>query len=676
MNTRKIISLALVVAMVGGVAALSGCTKRQTTTDTSTVSTTSQTSNSETVSVDYNLTNTIKEGVILHAWCWSFNTIKESMADIAAAGYSTIQTSPINAVYEGGNGGMQLMGQGKWYYQYQPTDWKIGNYQLGTEEEFKAMCEEAHKYGIKVIVDVVPNHTATETSAVSQSLIDAAGGSLYHKNGLTEISNYGDRTQCTTGQMGGLPDVNTENKGFQDYFIAYLNQCIADGADGFRYDTAKHIGLPDDPQDDASLPNNFWERVTTEITNANTIFNYGEVLQGDNERIADYIKAIGATTASGYGANIRSAVKNGRLTASTLTNFGVGGSDSVVTWVESHDNYTDGTSLSLTDDQIIQAWAIIAARAKGTPLFYDRPYGATSDAQWGNMNRIGAAGSDLYKDETVVAVNHFRNAMTGEGENIKNPSASDTSVVMIERGTKGLVVVNSGSSAYNLNTTTTLADGTYTDRAKGSATFTVSSGTITGSVPAGSVVVLYNDGYVEIGKPVSFSADTSDFIFYTDTQDVTLHVSNGTEATYTINGGTSTSFTDGTKITLGDVVDDENTIYLTLSAKNENGAVSNMTFVFLKKVAAADGTTIYFEKPSTWKDKVYAYVYDESGSTVKNNAAWPGVEMTKDADGKYSYVLEGEWQTALVIFSDGTNQYPKTMEPGCEVADGQTYTPN
>lgn len=675
MNTKKIISLALVAAMLGGVVAFSGCTKKQPT-ETSNGGTISQTSGTTTVNVDYNLTDNIKDGVILHAWCWSFNTLTESMADIAAAGYSTIQTSPINAVYEGGNGGMQLMGQGKWYYHYQPTDWTIGNYQLGTEEEFKAMCAEAHKYGIKVIVDVVPNHTTSETSAVSQSLIDAAGGSLYHKNGLTEISNYGDRTQCTTGKMGGLPDVNTENKGFQDYFIAYLNQCIADGADGFRYDTAKHIGLPDDPQEDADLPNNFWERVTTEITNADTIFNYGEVLQGDNERIADYIEAIGATTASSYGANIRSAVKSGRLSASTVTNLNVGGSDSVVTWVESHDTYTDGTSLSLTDDQIIQAWAIIVSRAKGTPLFYNRPYGATPDNQWGDMNRIGTAGSDLYKNETVAAVNHFRNAMVGESENIKNPSASDTSVVMIERGTKGLVVVNSGSTAYSLNTTTTLADGTYTDRAKGSETFTVSGGTITGSVPANGVVVLYNDGYVEIGRPATLSLDTSSFIFYTDTQDVTLHVSNGTEATYTINGNTATAFTDGTKVTLGDIVDDENTIYLTLSAKNEAGAVSNMTFVFLKKVAAVEGTTIYFEKPSSWKDKIYAYVYDESGSTVKDNAEWPGVEMVKDADGKYSYVLEGEWQTALVIFNDGTNQYPKALEPGCEVIDGQTYTPN
>ena len=98
------------------------------------------------------------------------------MQDIAYAGYSTIQTSPINECFVGADGGMQISGDGKWYYHYQPTDWTIGNYQLGTKDEFKAMCDEAHKYGIKVIVDVVPNHTTTQVDQVNKNLLDAVGG--------------------------------------------------------------------------------------------------------------------------------------------------------------------------------------------------------------------------------------------------------------------------------------------------------------------------------------------------------------------------------------------------------------------------------------------------------------------------------------------------------------------
>ena len=200
------------------------------------------------------LRDKVEDGAILHCFSWSFATIEESLEDIAMAGYSAIQTSPINACYDGGNAGKDLFGEGKWYYHYQPTDWKIGNYQLGTREEFIRLCDKADALGIKVIVDVAPNHTTTTTEAISQDLLDAVGGieNLYHSNGMESIKDYKDREECTLMAVGGLPDVNTENPAFQDYFIAFLNDCIACGADGFRFDTAKHIGLPDDPKDDAS----------------------------------------------------------------------------------------------------------------------------------------------------------------------------------------------------------------------------------------------------------------------------------------------------------------------------------------------------------------------------------------------------------------------------------------
>ena len=69
---------------------------------------------------DYGLCDRTKDGAILHAFCWSFNTIKQNMADIAEAGYTTVQTSPINQCLEGEGGGMDLFGNGKWYYLVYP----------------------------------------------------------------------------------------------------------------------------------------------------------------------------------------------------------------------------------------------------------------------------------------------------------------------------------------------------------------------------------------------------------------------------------------------------------------------------------------------------------------------------------------------------------------------------
>ncbi|MCR5255260.1 MAG: starch-binding protein [Acetatifactor sp.] len=464
-----------------------------------------------------NLPQDMSDGAILHAFCWSFNTIKNNMANIAAAGFSAVQTSPINAC-ESSYSAMTLSGpSGCWYYHYQPTDWTIGNYQLGTRAQFKAMCDEADKYGIKIIVDVVPNHTASAKDHVSSNLKNAVGGQskLYHSTGDTWISDYSNRLQCTRYSLSGLPDVDTENTAFQNYFISYLNDCIACGADGFRYDTAKHIGLPDDSRP-SGVNNNFWGRVTTEISNASRIFNYGEVLQGGNERLGAYQKAIGATTASSYGEQIRTALKNKNFLVSNIMYYCIpsdANADDLVTWVESHDNYiNDGTWSELSESQVLLGYAIITARADGTPLFFSRPKGSSTSNMWGN-NTIGAVGSDAYKSATVREVNLFRNNMVGQSEYLRNPNGSER-ILMIERGNKGMTIVNNSQWNYVLtNITTNLADGTYVDHISGTNTFTVSGGKINGTIPENGVVVLYNTSASNSGSNSGNSNSTTVYFY-------------------------------------------------------------------------------------------------------------------------------------------------------------------
>ena len=99
-----------------------------------------------------------------------------------------------------------------------------------------------------------------------------------------------------------------------------------------------------------------------------------------------------------------------------------------------------------------------------------------------------------------------------------------------------------------------------------------------------------------------------------------------------------------------------------------------MTYVFTHKTTNSSGTKIYFQKPAAWANTVNAYVYDESSSEVKENAAWPGVAMTDEGNGLYSYVLENDWSAALVIFNDGSNQCPGMMEPGFTIENNKKYT--
>lgn len=631
-----------------------------------------------TSSISVEPTQNIGDGAILQAFCWSFNTIKANMKNIYDAGYTSIQTSPINAVDDSYpnmvlHGGDTEGKNGCWWWHYQPTDWTIGNYQLGSRDEFKSMCAEADKYGIKIIVDVVPNHTANNQGKVSSNLKNSAGGYLYHDTGLIKCTNYSDRFQCTRYSMdGGLPDVDTENKGFQDYFIRYLNDCIASGADGFRYDTAKHIGLSDDSRPNW-VTNNFWSRVTTEITNASQIFNYGEVLQGDGERLAAYAKEIGSTTTSSYGEKIRNAIKGSNLNKDYILSYEVPGGMStsdLVTWVESHDNYiNDGTWEKFNDEEIKLGWAIITARKDGAPLFFSRPYGSSTSNKWGS-NRIGIAGSDIYRDDEVAAVNKFRNAMVNQEEYLANPNG-DTNVLMIQRGKIGAVIVNSKYNDYYINCSTQLQDGTYYSLTDDHSKFEVKSGTITGTIPKRSSVVLmqYDD------TTPSVSLDNFKSTFSTDSITFTLRASKTTTSTYKINTNTAVNYKDGDPLVIG-AGDPINTVYnITLTGVGSDGKTVTQTYT-TKKIEQGLGTTIYFEKPSSWSDTIYAYVYDESGTTVKEVKAWPGTAMTKESNGLYSLTFTEEYSVPLVIFNDTVNQSPGAKLQGFAVEDNATYDIN
>lgn len=433
------------------------------------------------------LADNLQDGAILHTWCWSFKTITENMDKIASAGFSAIQTSPINECKVGEDGGLQLQdkegsrNKGKWYYQYQPTDYVIGNYQLGTKEEFTEMCKVAHEYGIKVIVDAVVNHTTGDKSAISDNIKSIENP--FHTMG--DITDYNNRKQMTQGVLLGLTDLNTQNKDIQQYILKYLKECVECGADGFRYDAARHIELDSDDKEFAS---DFWNVV---LENGSK-FQYGEVLQGGAERITAYSKIMNVT-APNYGEHIRQAFINGDISYGSLNDFAVNGIDGshIVTWVESHDNYcNDGNWEMMDKTQIKQAWAIICSRAGGTPLFFDRPAGSSTDDQWGN-NKIGDMGDDFFTDKEVVEVNKFRTAMIGEDESLSNPDDS-FEVIKIERGEKGAVIVNIGTSEYKFDKVeTNLKDGTYTDKVSGGK-FTVKNGELNGKVGKGAVVVLYN----------------------------------------------------------------------------------------------------------------------------------------------------------------------------------------
>ena len=111
------------------------------------------------------------------------------------------------------------------------------------------MCDTVHQYGIKVVVDSVLNHTAAYYDKISDNIKSIPDGA-FHPMGdeRTEDQNWSevDRYEETQYDLSGLYDLNTQNKEVQLYIQDFLKTCVDNGADGFRFDAAKLIELPDD----------------------------------------------------------------------------------------------------------------------------------------------------------------------------------------------------------------------------------------------------------------------------------------------------------------------------------------------------------------------------------------------------------------------------------------------
>ncbi len=669
---RKALSVMLVAAMISSVAITTAVTTSAATTTEVEAQATATTAKSSVN--QYGLADNVQDGQILQCWNWSYNGIKNNMAKIAEQGFTAVQTSPIQTTKESTQGKTV---KGSWWVYYQPSDFTIetsSQNAMGTKADFEAMCAEAEKYGIKVIVDAVLNHMANTTGNDLSSTIPADirnDSSCWHD--ISKNSWYASRYDITQYCMDGLPDLNTSSSKVQSYAISFLKECIDAGADGFRFDGAKHIETPADN----SCGSQFWPNVlnaTTsyaQSTKGFTPYYYGEVLdqttgsddKGSGSTIAGSYTSYMSITMSGVSNSIRNSVNGGDANGAKRSDYNLDDGSSVagtkaVLWNESHDTYANGSSSGQSDTTLKKTWAMVGSRANACSMYLARP-NSTSDT-------LGTASVTAWADKEVQAINKFKNYFAGQTEYL----STSGSIAYNERGTEGVVLVNVGGSSQQVSVKANkMKDGTYKDQVSGN-TFTVSGGTISGQIGNTGIAVVYN-AVPQAGISATPGTAGSTYKYKTDTLTVTLNATNVSNAKYSIDGGAATAYTDGTKITLGSGKAYETSQTLTLTGTNTttNAAISQ-TYTYYK---TNQGTTIYFDNSAYNWSNVYAYIYTGDGETAQSVAAWPGVQLTnKSAKSGYLYYdLPDGFDSASVIWSDGvdgtSNRYPADMEPGLAI---------
>lgn len=646
-------------------------------------------SSAQTASADSTLRDKVGDGVMLHAFNWSYNTIKENLPAIAAAGYTTVQTSPVQQPKDYSTSGDVT---GQWWKLYQPISFHIAKESwLGTKDDLKSLCDEADKYGIKIICDIVSNHIANadETRPDSVSNQVKKYEPEFYKKRRTYTRTYkGDANDSSVqavvqGHVSKCPDLVTNDTAVQTYIINLLKECIDCGVDGFRFDAAKHI----ETEDDGEYASDYWKNITTSASSYYTqktgddLYIYGEILNncGADRSYSSYTKYINVTD-NRTGDAVLYNVTKGKASTATNAKYksGVAASNAVL-WAESHDTYEGSSGSSgfsntadVSDENVVKAWAIVASRKDSTALFFARP---------GTALMGGVSTDTTYKSTAVSEINKFHNLFVGQSEKL----GSSGNIAYVARGTSGIVLSNcNGTNASVSISGTGLADGKYTDTVSG-AEFTVANGVLTGSIGKTGVAVVYNG--TTTPKAINSVESGS---FRGDTMTLTLTLENATSGTYCLDDSTPVKFTGTTSIRIGSDYKPGETITLTVTA-TDGVKTSSMVYKYTKSTAQESGVYVFFN-PATqkgWSAPYQVYIYDETTNkgTVYKNANWPGEAMTLDpATGYYYY--EVPKSSSISADEDDENQAPSDFdlstsantrviisEKGGEQYPGRTDTP-
>lgn len=215
------------------------------------------------------------------------------------------------------------------YHGYDVTDYRDIHPDYGTMDDFKQFLDEAHKRGIKVIMDLVVNHTSKE----HPWFLDAAANkdSEYRdwyiwaedqnrKTGGSSAAGSGSPWHSARGDhyMGifwdGMPDLNFDNPDVRQEMNDIGKFWLDLGLDGFRLDAAKHIYedlITDKSQETTDKNVQWWQEFRSSMLEVNPeAYLVGEIWDPSPALIANYLdSALDSGFNFGLAENMLSAAK-------------------------------------------------------------------------------------------------------------------------------------------------------------------------------------------------------------------------------------------------------------------------------------------------------------------------------------------------------------------------------
>lgn len=313
--------------------------------------------------------------------------LQNHLAYIKDLGATAIWISPVSQQEPLSRDGLEAS-----YHGYFTKDYATPNEHFGSLTDLQALVDAAHTMGLKMILDVVPNHTAdyllgTATSYSPSTYAPAAplnNPALFHHNGDCKFDGSESQAQIETCDLGGLDDLDQSNPTVSNYLLTtYSNWVTNVGFDGIRVDAARSIAKP-------------W---LAQLQTSTGVPNFGEVFVGDVSYVAPYQNYQWGELDFPYFFTVRDAFAGDGDLNNVGALFAQDGSyanaNRLETFVDNHDR-ARFLARAADNYQRLRTALTFEMTTRGLPVIY---YG-TEQADNGNMNanEVPIANKDNRKD--------------------------------------------------------------------------------------------------------------------------------------------------------------------------------------------------------------------------------------------------------------------------------------
>ena len=365
---------------------------------------------------------------------------------------------------------------------YSIADYTAVNPEFGSEGDFKALVDDAHRLGMRVILDWVPNHSAHDHPWTVQHrdyYVLRPDGSISNAR-----DNEGRETDWTD-----VAELNYDNPALRRAMIAEMRWWVdAMGVDGFRCDVA------------GGVPFDFWAQATRELRAARPdLFMLAE---SEDPRLHEWFDMT-------YGWELHhllNEVAQGKKGAAALDEYFAKDrrrfpADAYrMYFTSNHDeNSWQGTEFERMGENHFPAFVLAATAQNGMPLLYTGQEASmkkrlrffekdTVDWNGPSLAAFYRAMFDLKHSQPALA----NGAAGGSQATLRIEGADRVYAYTRTRGANTvLVAVNFGDAAARITYQGLAAAGDYTDWFNRSRATLASSGTL--EIPANGYRVLVRD---------------------------------------------------------------------------------------------------------------------------------------------------------------------------------------